>query len=46
VSLDGDPLADIANSRRIRTVILRGKLLRRADLDAPLAKAELLAKSE
>jgi imidazolonepropionase-like amidohydrolase len=37
VLLDADPLADIANTRRIRAVVLRGRLLGRGDLDALLA---------
>ena len=37
VLLDADPLADINNTRRISAVVLRGKLLRRSDLDALLA---------
>ena len=34
VLLDADPLADIANTRRISAVMVRGKLFRRDDLDA------------
>jgi imidazolonepropionase-like amidohydrolase len=34
VLLDADPLADIKNTRRIAAVVLRGKLLGKADLDA------------
>jgi hypothetical protein len=41
--LDGDPLADIRNTTRISAVILRGKLLDRAALDALLASAEQFA---
>ena len=37
VLLDADPLASIANTRRISAVVLRGKLFRRGDLDALLA---------
>lgn len=37
VLLDADPLANIANTRRISAVVLRGKLFRRGDLDALLA---------
>ena len=37
VLLDADPLASITNTRRISAVVLRGKLLRRGDLDALLA---------
>jgi imidazolonepropionase-like amidohydrolase len=43
VLLDGDPLADIRNTTRISAVILRGKLLDRAALDALLASAEQFA---
>ena len=34
VLLDANPLADIENTQRISSVVLRGKLFRRADLDA------------
>jgi hypothetical protein len=34
VLLDADPLVDIKNTQRISAVVLRGKLFRRADLDA------------
>jgi hypothetical protein len=34
--LDADPLADVANTRRIQAVVLRGELLERADLDSIL----------
>jgi imidazolonepropionase-like amidohydrolase len=37
VLLDANPLADISNTRRIAAVVLHGRLLRRADLDAQLA---------
>lgn len=37
VLLDADPLRDITSTRRISAVVLRGRLLRRADLDALLA---------
>jgi imidazolonepropionase-like amidohydrolase len=43
VLLDRDPLADIHNSTSIRAVILGGKLMSRASLDAMLAEAEALA---
>jgi imidazolonepropionase-like amidohydrolase len=39
VLLDADPLAAIANTRRIHAVIVRGRLLGRAELDAMLAGA-------
>jgi imidazolonepropionase-like amidohydrolase len=32
VILDADPLADIANTRAIRLVVMRGRILRPADL--------------
>ena len=38
--LDADPLADIANTRRIRAVIANGRLLDRAELDRLLAEVE------
>ena len=34
---EADPLADIRNTRKIRAVIRRGRLLTRGDLDALLA---------
>jgi imidazolonepropionase-like amidohydrolase len=37
VLLDSNPLVDVANTRRIREVVLRGRLLERSDLDAALA---------
>jgi len=39
VLLDADPLADIRNTRRIRAVVLNGRLLERTDLDQLLAGA-------
>ena len=39
VVLDGDPLRDISNTRRINAVVLDGRLFRRAALDALLADA-------
>ena len=41
--LDENPLADIHNTRKIRAVILRGKLLDRAALDELLATEERFA---
>jgi imidazolonepropionase-like amidohydrolase len=38
--LDADPLANIANTQRIRAVVANGRLLRRADLDRLLAGAD------
>jgi imidazolonepropionase-like amidohydrolase len=43
VLLDRDPLADIHNTTSIRAVILGGKLMDRATLDAMLAEAEATA---
>ncbi|HWT00628.1 MAG TPA: amidohydrolase family protein [Pyrinomonadaceae bacterium] len=40
VLLDANPLDDIGNARRIRAVIVNGKLLDRAALDRLLAEAE------
>jgi Amidohydrolase family len=46
VLLDKDPLADIHNTRAIRAVVVHGKLYTRAELDAMLAKAQLLANQQ
>jgi imidazolonepropionase-like amidohydrolase len=43
VLLDHDPLADIHNTRSIRAVVLGGKLMPRAALDAMLTEAEVSA---
>jgi predicted amidohydrolase YtcJ len=43
VLLDHNPLADIHNSRSIRAVVLGGKLMPRAALDAMLTQAEASA---
>ena len=45
VLLDADPLADIANTRRIRAVVTKGRLLERAALDSLLADAEAFARA-
>jgi imidazolonepropionase-like amidohydrolase len=45
VLLDGNPLQDIANTKRIRAVIQGGRLLDRGALDALLAHAKALAMS-
>ncbi|MGH2399676.1 MAG: amidohydrolase family protein, partial [bacterium] len=42
VLLDANPLADIANTRRIRAVVVDGRLYRRVDLDRLLAEVEAL----
>jgi imidazolonepropionase-like amidohydrolase len=39
VLLDGDPLADIANTKKINAVIANGRLFRRPELDAMLETA-------
>jgi imidazolonepropionase-like amidohydrolase len=43
--LDADPLADIRNTRRIRAVLSRGRLLDRPALDRLMADADSLAAS-
>jgi imidazolonepropionase-like amidohydrolase len=43
ILLDGDPLADIRHTQRIRAVVVNGKLLDRAALDRLLAEAERAA---
>jgi imidazolonepropionase-like amidohydrolase len=45
VLLDADPLADIGNTRKIRAVVLNGRLCDRAALDRLLADAEEMARS-
>ena len=40
VLLDGDPLADIRNTRRIAAVIVRGRPIDRAALDRMLAETK------
>jgi cytosine/adenosine deaminase-related metal-dependent hydrolase len=42
VLLDANPLADIANTRRILAVVAGGRLYRRANLDRLLAGVETL----
>jgi len=46
VLLDANPLEDIRNTQRITAVVVRGKLLRRDDLDALLKSAEDTAKDK
>ncbi len=46
VLLDGNPLLDIANTKRIRAVILGGRLLDRSALDQLLAQAKALAAAD
>ena len=43
VLLDANPLADIANTRKIRSVVLAGRYLSREDLDGLLHEVELAA---
>ena len=43
VLLDGNPLDDIANVRRIRAVVTAGRLLERAELDKILAQVKAAA---
>jgi imidazolonepropionase-like amidohydrolase len=43
VLLDGNPLDDIDNTRKIRGVVLAGRFLPRSELDALLHEAELAA---
>jgi hypothetical protein len=45
VLIDGDPLSDIRNLRRISGVVANGRYLDRAALDGMLATAEQLARS-
>ena len=42
VLLDANPLQDIANTRRIAAVVLRGRLFQRRDLDALLASVRTM----
>jgi len=44
VLLDANPVENISNTRKIASVVYRGKLYPRASLDAMLAKIEALAK--
>jgi imidazolonepropionase-like amidohydrolase len=46
VLLDGNPLQDIANTKRIRAVIQGGRLLDRSTLDRLLARAKGLAAAD
>ncbi len=45
VVLDGNPLEDITNTRRIRAVVRSGKILERAALDTLLRNAELAVRA-
>jgi len=45
VLIDGDPLADIRNTRRISAVVANGRYLDRPALDVMLATVERLARS-
>ena len=42
VLLDADPLRDIRNTTRIAAVIIGGRVLERAELDASIERARLL----
>ena len=44
VLLEGNPLEDIANTRRIRAVVFGGRVLDRAALDSLLAGVEATAR--
>jgi imidazolonepropionase-like amidohydrolase len=44
ILLDANPLEDIHNTQKIRAVLLNGRYLNRATLDALLAQAEAEAK--
>lgn len=44
VLLDASPLDNISNTKRIAAVVIRGRLLQRADLDRALNEAERIAK--
>ena len=44
VLLDADPLKEIANTNKISAVVVKGKLLRRSDLDNLLHAAEAAAR--
>ena len=46
VLLDGDPTEDIRNTRKIDSVVLRGRLYSREDLDKILSRVEELASKE
>jgi amidohydrolase family protein len=45
VLLDANPLADVANTQRIRAVVANGRLYRREDLDRLLARVEAFSES-
>lgn len=45
VVLDANPLEDISNTRRIRAVVVGGRLLTRDDLDELLRSAEVMAEA-
>lgn len=46
VLLDANPLADITNIRRIRAVVVAGRLLDRNELDGMLARAKSAAEQQ
>jgi imidazolonepropionase-like amidohydrolase len=43
VLLEGNPLEDIRNTQRINTVVIRGKLIAKAELEQMLATVEATA---
>lgn len=45
ILLDANPLADISNTRKINSVVVNGRLLKRQDLNAILDKVEHWAKN-
>jgi imidazolonepropionase-like amidohydrolase len=46
VLLDANPLNDIRNTRKLRAVVVNGRLLKKADLDALLDAAETAAREK
>ncbi|HKP29845.1 MAG TPA: amidohydrolase family protein [Gemmatimonadales bacterium] len=46
ILLDADPTKDISNTRRIRAVLTKGRLLDRTKLDSLLADAQAFAKAD
>jgi hypothetical protein len=40
VLLEADPLADVLNTRRIAAVVVRGRLLSKADIDRTITKRQ------
>jgi imidazolonepropionase-like amidohydrolase len=46
VLLDADPLKDISNTQKIDSVVLRGRIFAKSDLQEMLARAEAMANSK